>query len=89
MHPEMKEWFEERAIAQMRAFVDGLRTGPGAIAFTADGHLLDPPIYPAYQVNSFEASADYQGLWVHWYQKESAESPWERPRRLVRYAELR
>jgi hypothetical protein len=89
MHPEMKEWFEQRAIEQVRAFVDGLRVGPGEQAMTSDGHLLNPPIYPAYQRNSFEAYADYQGLWVHWFQKESADSPWDRPRRLVRYAELR
>lgn len=89
MHPEMKEWFEQRAVAQVRDYVDGLRIGPGALAMTADGHLLRPPIYPAYQSNSFEAAADYQGLWVRWFQKESADSPWENPRRLVRYAELR
>ncbi len=85
----MKEWFEQRAIEQMRAFVDSLRLGPTAVGFTADGHLLDPPIYPAYQRNSFEAYADHLGLWVYWFQKESAESPWERPRRLIRFAELR
>ncbi len=73
----------------MREFVDGVGSAHGALAMTADGHLLDPPIYPAYQQNSFEAYGDYQGFWVQWFQKESATSPWEHPRRLIRYADLR
>jgi hypothetical protein len=88
MHPEMKEWFEQRAIAQVRALVDGQRSAAGESAFIPDGHLLRPPVYPAYQSNSFEASSDYQGLWVRWFQKESQDSPWEHCRRLIRYADL-
>jgi endonuclease YncB( thermonuclease family) len=89
MDIEMQEWFAQLAIEHMRRIVADLRTADGALAMTADGHLLHPPIYPAYQRNSFEAYADHQGFWVYWFQKDSADSPWERPRRLVRAADLR
>ena len=89
MDIEMQQWFVQRAIEQIKADVDAGSIADGARTITADGHLLDPPIYPAYQSNSFEAYANYQGFWVQWFQKESAASPWAHPRQLVRHSELR
>lgn len=66
--------------------------GPDGVArATADGHLQDPPVYPAYSTDPHRLTtrADADGIWVSWEQQAAEGAPWETASTLFSYAVLR
>jgi hypothetical protein len=90
---------KEKAIDQMkRRLREGSLLFPQISALAAeppamveDGHLQDPPAYPAYKTDpaSLITRADADGIWVSWEQKEAEGLAWDAHSALFTYAELR
>ena len=90
---------KEKAIDQMkRRLREGSLLFPQISALAAgspgmveDGHLQDPPAYPAYKTDpsSLITRADADGIWVSWEQKEAEGRAWDAHSALFTYAELR
>jgi hypothetical protein len=63
----------------------------GSPGLVEDGHLQDPPVYPAYKTDpgSLITRAEADGIWVSWEQKDAEGLAWHAHSALFTYAELR
>jgi hypothetical protein len=84
------EQLKEKAKELTKRYLEEPLEEGGAVGATADGHQMDPPVYPAYKSDTFTFKYDdSMGIWVYCQQKDVEESPWDNPGHMVPYSDLR
>ncbi len=89
METETKHRLEEKAIERAKYLLEEPLEHGGIVGATANGHLQDPPVYPAYDPDKKPIVEETDlGVYVHFLQKDSEDTEWHRHGDLILYSQL-